>query len=52
MAANFRGYLDTLKKNDELTVISNATDLRDWRPWCRNPTRRCCLPMCAVIPCR
>jgi 2,5-furandicarboxylate decarboxylase 1 len=29
MAANFRGYLDTLKKNDELTVISKATDLRD-----------------------
>jgi len=29
MAANFRGYLDTLKKNDELTVISKSTDLRD-----------------------
>jgi UbiD family decarboxylase len=29
MAANFRGYLDTLKKNDELTVISKTTDLRD-----------------------
>ncbi len=29
MAADFRGYLDTLKKNDELTVISKATDLRD-----------------------
>src|SRR6267142_593472 len=29
MAINFRGYLDTLKKNDELTVISKATDLRD-----------------------
>src|SRR6266403_3840930 len=29
MAANFRGYLDTLKKNDVLTVISKATDLRD-----------------------
>ena len=29
MAANFRGYLDTLKKNDELTVIAKATDLRD-----------------------
>ena len=29
MATNFRGYLDTLKKNDELTVISKATDLRD-----------------------
>ena len=29
MAANFRGYLDTLKKNEELTVISKATDLRD-----------------------
>jgi 2,5-furandicarboxylate decarboxylase 1 len=29
MAANFRGYLDTLKKNDELTVISRPADLRD-----------------------
>jgi 2,5-furandicarboxylate decarboxylase 1 len=29
MGANFRGYLDTLKKNDELTVISKTTDLRD-----------------------
>src|SRR5262249_58642730 len=29
MVANFRGYLDTLKKNDELTVISKPTDLRD-----------------------
>src|SRR5687767_6086051 len=29
MAATFRGYLDTLKKNNELTVISKATDLRD-----------------------
>jgi 3-polyprenyl-4-hydroxybenzoate decarboxylase len=29
MATNFRGYLDTLKKNHELTVISKATDLRD-----------------------
>ena len=29
MATNFRGYLDTLKKNEELTVISKATDLRD-----------------------
>src|SRR4029450_9187547 len=29
MATNFRSYLDTLKKNDELTVISKATDLRD-----------------------
>src|SRR5438132_5755372 len=29
MAANFRSYLDALKKNDELTVISKATDLRD-----------------------
>jgi UbiD family decarboxylase len=29
MAANFRGYLDTLKKNDELTVIAKTTDLRD-----------------------
>src|SRR5438132_6900226 len=29
MAASFRGYLDTLKKNAELTVISKATDLRD-----------------------
>ena len=29
MAATFRAYLDTLKKNNELTVISKATDLRD-----------------------
>jgi 2,5-furandicarboxylate decarboxylase 1 len=29
MAVNFRSYLDTLRKNDELTVISKATDLRD-----------------------
>jgi 2,5-furandicarboxylate decarboxylase 1 len=29
MVANFRGYLDTLKKNNELTVISKPTDLRD-----------------------
>ena len=29
MAANFRSYLDALKKNDELTVISKSTDLRD-----------------------
>ena len=29
MVANFRGYLDNLKKNDELTVISKTTDLRD-----------------------
>jgi 2,5-furandicarboxylate decarboxylase 1 len=29
MATHFRGYLDTLKKNHELTVISKATDLRD-----------------------
>src|SRR4029434_2457076 len=29
MATNFRDYLDTLKKNDELTVICKATDLRD-----------------------
>ncbi|HEU4340656.1 MAG TPA: UbiD family decarboxylase [Candidatus Binatia bacterium] len=29
MAANFRGYLDTLQKNNELTIISKATDLRD-----------------------
>jgi 2,5-furandicarboxylate decarboxylase 1 len=29
MIANFRGYIDTLKKNDELTVISKITDLRD-----------------------
>src|SRR5919108_1779945 len=29
MGANFRGYLDTLRKNDELTVISKTTDLRD-----------------------
>jgi 2,5-furandicarboxylate decarboxylase 1 len=29
MAATFRSYLDTLKKNNELTVITKATDLRD-----------------------
>jgi 2,5-furandicarboxylate decarboxylase 1 len=29
MSANFRSYLDALKKNDELTVVSKATDLRD-----------------------
>jgi 2,5-furandicarboxylate decarboxylase 1 len=29
MAADFRAYLDTLKKNDELTEISKPTDLRD-----------------------
>jgi len=29
MAANFRGYIETLKKNDELTVITKPTDLRD-----------------------
>jgi 2,5-furandicarboxylate decarboxylase 1 len=29
MTANFRDYIDTLKKNDELTVISKTTDLRD-----------------------
>jgi len=29
MAATFRSYLDTLKKNNELTVISKAVDLRD-----------------------
>jgi 2,5-furandicarboxylate decarboxylase 1 len=29
MAANFRSYLDALKENDELTVISRSTDLRD-----------------------
>src|SRR5207247_2939255 len=29
MAANFRSYLDALKKNHELTVISRSTDLRD-----------------------
>src|SRR6266550_4026863 len=29
MAANFRSYLDALKKNHELTVISKSTDLRD-----------------------
>lgn len=29
MAVNFRGYLDTLKKNGELTVIAKTTDLRD-----------------------
>ena len=29
MAADFRGYLETLKKNDELLVISQAIDLRD-----------------------
>jgi 2,5-furandicarboxylate decarboxylase 1 len=29
MAASFRSYLETLKKNGELTVISKTTDLRD-----------------------
>src|SRR5213596_543852 len=29
MAGNFRSYLDALKKNHELTVISKSTDLRD-----------------------
>jgi 2,5-furandicarboxylate decarboxylase 1 len=29
MAVNFRAYLDALKKNDELIVISKSTDLRD-----------------------
>ena len=29
MAIDFRGYLDALKKNDELTVVSKSTDLRD-----------------------
>jgi 2,5-furandicarboxylate decarboxylase 1 len=29
MAVNFRAYLDALRKNDELTVISKSTDLRD-----------------------
>jgi UbiD family decarboxylase len=29
MAATFRSYLDTLKKNNELTIISKAVDLRD-----------------------
>lgn len=29
MAVNFRGYIETLKENDELTTISKATDLRD-----------------------
>ncbi|HEX9145933.1 MAG TPA: UbiD family decarboxylase, partial [Candidatus Binatia bacterium] len=29
MAATFRSYLDVLKKNNELTVISTETDLRD-----------------------
>jgi len=29
MAVNFRGYLDALKRNDELIVISKSTDLRD-----------------------
>ncbi len=29
MAANFRSYLNTLKENDELTVIAKPTDLRD-----------------------
>jgi 2,5-furandicarboxylate decarboxylase 1 len=29
MAVNFRGYIDTLKKGGELTVISKGTDLRD-----------------------
>ncbi len=29
MPATFRSYLDSLKENDELTVISRSTDLRD-----------------------
>src|SRR5918994_796316 len=29
MAIDFRGYLDALKKNDELTLVSKSTDLRD-----------------------
>jgi 2,5-furandicarboxylate decarboxylase 1 len=29
MAVNFRAYLDALRKNDELTVISKTADLRD-----------------------
>ncbi|MGE5818402.1 MAG: UbiD family decarboxylase, partial [Deltaproteobacteria bacterium] len=29
MAATFRSYLDTLKKSNELTVVSTGTDLRD-----------------------
>ncbi|MGH7825518.1 MAG: UbiD family decarboxylase [Candidatus Binatia bacterium] len=29
MSVDFRGYLDSLKKNDELAVVSRATDLRD-----------------------
>src|SRR5918996_3850340 len=29
MAASFRSFLETLKKNGELNVISKATDLRD-----------------------
>jgi 2,5-furandicarboxylate decarboxylase 1 len=29
MAASFRSYLETLKKNDELSVVSKPTDLRD-----------------------
>jgi 2,5-furandicarboxylate decarboxylase 1 len=29
MAATFRSYLDALKKNNELDVVSKATDLRD-----------------------
>jgi hypothetical protein len=29
MAVSFRGYVDTLKKNGELAVVSRATDLRD-----------------------
>jgi len=29
MTANFRGYIDTLKKSGELTVIAKPTDLRD-----------------------
>ena len=29
MAINFRGYIETLKDNDELTTISRSTDLRD-----------------------
>src|SRR5687767_5607366 len=29
MAVNFRGYIETLKKNHELTIIAKSTDLRD-----------------------
>jgi 2,5-furandicarboxylate decarboxylase 1 len=29
MAVNFRGYIETLQENNELTTISRSTDLRD-----------------------